>query len=271
MVDPVGGGGDVKVPGVGDVPKKYVVGGVIVGSLIAIVVYIRIRNTAASTAATTAAPATDTSAIDPATGIPYSEEQGDTGIDPATGIPYIDESGGGSYGASDVSNLDASGYPIGSAQDLAYQAQQSSGISSNEEWVQAAMGDLPGDQATIQAALLGVLSGQTVTNAQKTLFLEAVALNGNPPQGYPTPIKLSDTAAQPGTPAPTAKVTIPKSIIGQPQEAAFAILGAAGLKPVGTKLVPGKTLIVQSSSPAAGSSVAKGSTVTLHSAVPKAK
>ena len=46
MVDPIDNG-DVKVPGLGDVPKKYVIGGVIVGGVIAVIVYIRIRNSAA--------------------------------------------------------------------------------------------------------------------------------------------------------------------------------------------------------------------------------
>jgi hypothetical protein len=262
MVDPIGGGGDVKVPGLGDVQKKYVIGGVIVGTGIAIVVYIRIRGQAASTATTTAVPADtsgDDSGIDPDTGIPYADEEGSGVLD-----------GGGEIGDySDQTDDDAAGYPIGSQADLTWQAQQSSGVTTNEEWVQACLGDLPGDQATIQAALLGVLAGQTVTTAQKQLFLEGVALNENPPQGYPTPIKTSDTAQQPGTPTSTS-VVVPRTV-GQSQEAAFAILSAAGFRETGTPVVKGKTLIVQSTTPAAGTSAAKGSTVVVHSAVPKGK
>jgi PASTA domain len=266
MVDAIGGGGDVKVPGLGGVQKKYVIGGVVVGGLIAVIVYIRIRNTAASTATAAATPDAGAAAdpsIDPATGLPYADETSGT-IDPATGIPYAEESGGGDYGGGGAygsTDLDSQGYPIGSAADLAWQAQQTSGITTNEEWVQAAMGDLPGDQATIQAALLGVLSGQTVTTAQKTLFLEAVALNENPPQGYPTPIKTSDTAAQPGTPATT--VAVP-NIVGQKVDQAGQLLAYAGFKSkfTGNEGDPGNVWVVSSQTPRAGAKAAKGSTVT---------
>jgi PASTA domain len=257
MVD---AGGEIKVPGLGDVQKKYVIGGVVVGGLIAVIVYIRIRNTAATTATAAATPVADPS-IDPATDLPYAEESGT--IDPSTDLPYAEESGGGNYGGGGAygnTNLDAQGYPIGSAQDLQWQLQQSTGVTTNEEWVNAAMGDLPGDQATIQAALLGVLSGQSVTTAQKSLFLEAVALNGQPPQGYPTPIKLTDTAAQPGTPAPS-KVKVPK-VTGEPGGEAFNVLEAAGLKPVFSSAVK-PDWIITGQTPSAGSSVSPGSRVTI--------
>jgi hypothetical protein len=57
---------------------------------------------------------------------------------------------------------------------------------------------LPGDQNTIRVALVDVLAGITVTTAQKNIFLEAVGVIGQPPGSYPTPIKTSDTSAQPG-------------------------------------------------------------------------
>jgi hypothetical protein len=253
---------DIKVPGIGDVPKKYAIGAVAVAAGLGVIVYIRSRNAAQSAAAAgaSAAAAPDTSGTDP------------NAIDPATGIPYSEESGAYSYGPDNYGGYggggyDNSGYPIGSAADLQYQAEQVSGIQTNDEWVQQAMGgSVPGDPATIQAALSGVLGGLTVTTAQKNLFLEAVGILGNPPQGYPTPVKTSDTAAHPGTPVTAAQVTVP-NVKGQPQEAAYAIISEAGLKPSGTPVVHGRTLIVQSQSPAAGAKAAKGSAVHLVSKV----
>jgi hypothetical protein len=259
--------GNVKIPGLGEVPKKRAL--LIGGAVVVVAGVIIVRGRSASSAA--AAPAADTTggadpSIDPSTGVPYADESGAGGIDPSTDVPYADESGygGGSYGAyPDNTNLDAAGYPIGSAQDLAYQGQQATGITTNSQWLQQAEGNVPGTQSAIQAALSGVLGGVTVTAAQKTLFLEAVGINGQPPQGYPQPIKTSDTAAHPGT---TGKVTVPK-VTGQPQEAAFAILAAAGFHAHGTPVVHGQTLVVDTQEPKAGASAAKGSTVTLHSAV----
>lgn len=263
-------GGDVKVPGLGEVPrKKLLIIGVIAAVVVAGVLVVRGRGSSAAPATTTTA--TDPS-IDPNTGIPYADEGGSGGIDPATDIPYADEAGGGSYGAyPDNTNLDAEGYPIGSAQDLAYQQQTATGISTNSEWLQAAEGDLPGDQATIQAALSGVLGGITVTTAQKNLFLEAVGINGPPPQGYPTPIKTSDTSAQPGggtgTTTGAPKVTVP-SVAGQTADSAIAELAKAGLRGSITLTAasnhPGIFHIVTKTSPASGASAAKGSTVVIY-------
>jgi hypothetical protein len=255
---------DIKVPGIGNLPKKYAIGAVAVAAGLGVIVYIRSRNAAQSAASAGAADATatdtsgtDPNAIDPDTGIPYSEESGS--------YDYGGDNYGGDY--SGESGYDSAGYPIGSSADLQYQDEQTSGIQTNDEWVQQAIGgSVPGDPGTIQAALSAVLGGLTVTNAQKNLFLEAVGILGNPPQGYPTPIKTSDTAAQPGTPATAAQVSVP-NVKGQPQEAAYAIISEAGLKPSGSPDVKGKILYVQSQTPSPGAKAAKGSTVHLTSKV----
>lgn len=251
--------GDISVPGLGDVPKKYAIGAVAVAAGLGVIVYIRSRNAAKTAAATTATTAdtggTDPS-IDPATGIPYAEE--------SAGLGVSDYGGAGAYG----SGYDAGGYPIGSQADLTWSAEQNSGITTNNEWVQEAIGGaVPGDPGTIQAALSAVLGGLTVTTAQKNLFMEAVGVLGNPPQGYP-PIHTSDTAAHPGTPSPKPSGTVKvPNVIWQTQEGAFAIIKAAGLNPTGTPVVHGKVLVVQSQSPKAGTAVARGSTVHLTSKV----
>jgi PASTA domain len=246
-------------------PKKYVLGGVLVGGGIAVVSVLRSRSAAT---ASTAADVPDATAvdptIDPATGVPYADEQGNSG---AYGSDY--GGSGGSYGST--GGYDAAGYPIGSPADIAWEdgatgvSGVTGGITTNDEWLQQALADLPGSQTAIQSALLGVLAGQTVTTGQKVLFLEAVALNGQPPGGYPTPIKTSDTAAQPG--AGAEKVKVP-TVVGETQESAFTAISAAGLKASGSKVQPGKTLIVKSTSPKGGTMVAKNSTVHVVSSVP---
>ena len=254
--------GDIKVPLLGDVPKKTAVLVTVGAAGLGVVVYLRARSAAQSAAS---AGSTDATATPDTSDTGDSGYYGDSGIDPDTGVPYADESGYGGDMTGD-SGYDAAGYPIGSAADLAWQQEQNTGISTNEQWLeQAISGAVPGSPDTIQAALSGVLGGLTVTTAQRNLFLEAVGILGQPPQGYPQPIKTSDTPGQPGTPA-TQEVTVP-NVVGQPQEAAFAILSAAGLHAAGTPVIHGKVLTVESQSPVAGKKVKRGSTVTLTSKV----
>jgi hypothetical protein len=209
----------IKIPGLGEVPKKtaLIAGAGAVG-IIAIVA-IRHRTSAATSSTPSATPgaasdsSADPDAIDPNTGIPYSEEGGsDVAGYSGYQIPY--GTGGAGYDAGG-SGFDAAGYPIGSEADLAWQAEQdgtsatstSTGITTNEEWVtEAESGVIPGSVSTISAAVSKVLGGLAVTSAQKDLFLEAVGVIGNPPQGYPQPIKLTDTSAQPA-PAKTKTIT----------------------------------------------------------------
>src|SRR6202022_27110 len=96
--------GSVKVPLAGTMSKKTLT--FVLGGSAALVVFLWIRhrkNAAASTTATTTASsaatsaATDPNAIDPATGVPYSQEYGYTGIDPNTGLPYSQTMAGGYY------------------------------------------------------------------------------------------------------------------------------------------------------------------------------
>jgi hypothetical protein len=195
-----------KIPGMGDVPKKYVIGGVIAGIGVAVIVALRAKSAASSAAAAAAAAPASTdasgndSAIDPSTGIPYADEESGADSSYDSGFGY----GADSYG-TDNTDVDSAGYPIGSAQDLAWQEQQTTGISSNDEWItEATSGTVPGNATTIAAALSAVLGGLTVTSAQQQLFMEAVGILGPPPQGYPTPIKTSDTAAQPAAGAAPA-------------------------------------------------------------------
>lgn len=212
--------GEVSLPGIGKVDKKYALGGAAVAVALVVVVMIRKRS-AASAAAAAGTASTDTTgtdpSIDPATGIPYAQEQADQQAQLAS-LGGAEADYGGAGGAVN-GGYDAAGYPLGSVADLAWEAQQqgvtpvsgsTGAVTTNSQWLTEAEGVLPGDTATIQTALSMVLGGITVTTAQKNLFLEAVGVLGNPPGGYPQPIKTSDTAAAPtasGTSTPTGSVS----------------------------------------------------------------
>jgi fibronectin type III domain protein len=219
------GGKDIKLPGLGEVPKKYAIGGLLAALAVVVVVIIR-KKGAANAAGATATGAnaagvsgqvTDPagnvcSALDPNSGYCPGSPQDiayQQGNASEADLALGDESDYGGTGGSAVSgDYDAAGYPIGSAADLAWQAAQegltttgtstTSGITTNSSWLTEAVDTLSaqgGDTGTIQTALSMVLGGLTVTTAQQDLFLEAVGILGPPPQGYPQPIKLSNTAA----------------------------------------------------------------------------
>jgi hypothetical protein len=211
--------GKVTIPVFGEVDKKYaVVGAVAAGGIVA-VVYIRKRKAAsASAAATTAAaastatdPAGNVGAIDPATGYVYGSPEDTQMLSSAagTGTGYYNTSGGGGGGFGNIDPI--TGYPVGSIADetalgsSGTNTAPGSGVTSNTQWLTEASGMLPGDTSTITTALASVLGGLTVTTAQKNLFMEAVGILGPPPGGYPSPIKTSDTSAQPApTPTPAS-------------------------------------------------------------------
>lgn len=254
---------DVKLPGLGEVPKKYLLwGGIAAAGIIGVIVIRGRANASAGTPADTTGTTADTSG---------------TGTD---GSSYVDP---GAYGAYDTSGLgggsaydygtggtgfDAVGYPIGSQADIQWQAQQYGGITgtatqvtTNSQWVTEALGNVPGDSGTVRSALSHVLAGLTVTTAQKDLFLEAVALNGQPPQGYPQPIKTSDTAAHPGTQDQNVKIPV---VTGEVIADAQRELAAVGLKSRVSGTIPhGKTGLAKTQSPKAGTVVKRNSTVTL--------
>ena len=139
--------------------------------------------------------------------------------------------------------------------------------SAWENWaVQQLQANDPNISASDLTTALGLyLNGQPVSPAEKTLVFDARGVAGDPPiagpANYPPNVRTNGSTG-PGAPA----VTVP-NVVGQPQEAAFAILSDAGLKPEGTKTIPGKTLTVGKQEPPAGRKVAKGTKVTLTSAV----
>lgn len=234
---------DLKVPGLGDVPKKYAIGAVVVAVGIAVIVFFRARSAANAAAASAATPAGTGQVTDPA-GNTCATVDPDSGYCPGSPEDVsFQESQGGYYNSGDLADESgdlgetgtgistagllvtdpagnqcaavdpATSYCPGTPQDIAAQGGITGSptapvVSTNSDWLQAALQVLPGgDSSANEAALAGVLGGLTVTTAQKNIFLEAVGLEGQPPQGYPTPIKTSDTAAQPGTPTSAGAIS----------------------------------------------------------------
>jgi hypothetical protein len=253
---------DVNTP-FGKIPKWAVYGGVIGGGGALIYAYVKAKNkkTAAATAATSAA-----------TGAGYGYGYGSQAQ-----YGYGTQYGYGAY-------TNDSNYGYGTGVDTAYgYGSYGSGISNvaptqvttNAEWTQQALSQLTnqGYSGTQVLTALGeYTTGQAVATANQPTVYAAIAVEGYPPVsgagGYPPSIKTAATTGGGTGGGQTTNVTVPPTK-GQSQEAGFAILSAAGLKATGTPVVKGKTLIVQSSSPAAGATVAKGSTVKLTSKVEK--
>lgn len=243
--------GNVHIPGIGEMSKKKAAGAVIIAAgIVGIAYYRHSKNAAAATANTTdsSTAATDaSSAIDPSTGVPYADEYAG-GIDPNTGEPYALEGYGGYDPFSGVTGTTVT--------------TSTSGYSTNADWATAAESELAamGVNPTAAAtAISRVLAGLPVTTQQQDLFLEAVGLLQAPPNGYPQPIKLTDTPGQPGA----TKVRVP-NVVGVDVEQATQILTAEGLKPKGPKGVPHEIHTVTSTSPRANAMVNSGTTVTLH-------
>lgn len=198
---------NVRVPGIGNVPKPALIGGIGVTAGILIFAYVKHRNTAA--AAAPAASADTTGSTSDA-----------SGIDPNTGLPYADESAGGGYGYNPYAG---GGNGYGYPQDCYYgvdpstgqclsQPTTAAGYTTNSEWAAAAEQDLENEGyslATASAAVSKVLGGLTVTADQQSIFLQAVGIEGQPPQGYPKPIKVIDTPGQPGSGSGGSKPSTP--------------------------------------------------------------
>jgi hypothetical protein len=246
---------DVKIFGK-NVPKWVVFGGG--GGLI----YAYVRNKNKAKAAATATPNTASTYAYGYGSYAYGSQQYAYGNQYGYGA-YGYASGGGEAGIG--TNYGYGYYNAGQPQEYSPQA------TTNAQWSAAAVSALTAQGYTgtqILGALGPYLAGQEISATQASVVQAAIAVEGYPPvpgqNGDPPGIK---TGGGGGT-GQTSNVTVPPTK-GQPQEAAFAILSAAGLKAKGPPTIKGKVLTVQSSNPPAGASVAKGSTVTLTSKVVK--
>lgn len=188
---------DLTIPGIGPVKKPVVfaVGG---GAALLAYVYYRRRGAATSADTSTQATPADTSSDT------VSGDYG-TGYDTGQGYAVVPTGNVGSAAYSPY-GYDVYGNPL----PAPTQAGTGGGVyTDNASWATAAETDLENSGYTLATASLAisrVLGGLTVTSDQAGIFHQAVGLVGQPPQGYPQPIKLSDTPGQPGT---TAKLTAP--------------------------------------------------------------
>jgi hypothetical protein len=104
--------------------------------------------------------------------------------------------------------------------------------------------------ATAVPATAGTTANGTTTAALNNLQGQLDDMYGPGSTGYGTTSNGSDTVSVP-------------DVTGLPQEQALQALTDSGLQPVGSPVIPGKILIVKSTIPKAGTSVANGSEVTL--------
>jgi hypothetical protein len=190
-------------------------------------------------------------AIDPNSGLPYSEE---------AGWVYNDQSGTWAYQGT------GSGNTGGAA------------ITTNAEWLQACetyfvSNSLVSDSGVALTSALGkYLAGSPVTPDQETLIQEATGVEGYPPVsgtgGYPPGIHVAGSQTTP--PPAAATVTVP-SVTGRNWGAAFNAITGAGLKAVanGSAAKVDTNWTVATQDPSGGTQVATGSTVSVTVPAPK--
>jgi transcription elongation GreA/GreB family factor len=241
-----------------------------------LVVYLAYRNYETTTAASTSSgtssgtsgdtTASTASAIDPASGLALDS------IDPVTGQEVEAEiEQYGSVSAADSiyeqdGSLDGFAYDDGTLTGSPYSTTTGStetgaNYANNAQWSQAAQQGLTeiGYSATDVAAALGdYLNSIPMSSAYASIVNTALAEYGNPPSGTYT-IKISPNGTSSG-----AGVTVPNVVGRTDLDTAEGLIRAAGLTATATgDSGTGNKGSVISQSPAAGTSVTSGSTVTL--------
>jgi hypothetical protein len=228
--------------------KVVVWGGIAIGGIAAVLIWRRqAANSAANATSPTATSATGTGTIDPTTGLPEGSPEDQAALQSFYGDGFS-QVGGGGFNPWPVSQPAPTG---GGGTTTA--------VSTNDQWLIAAEKSLPnGHSAAVETALARVLGGLTVTWAQRALFLEAQGIVGQPPQGYPKPIKLANGGGDTG--GSHQKVVVPEEV-GKLYMAAAADLEKHGLK----SHFEGRGEI-RDQKPAAGEEVRRGTVVHLFGA-----
>lgn len=121
----------MKVPGLGEVKTPYVVGGGVV--FVGVIGYAYYRNKKQNAAAAAAATTSNTAAATDVNGI----GAGSSGIDPATDIPYADEQGGSTYGGIDPQT----GVPYYDEVTQSSTTTNPNAITTNQQWIEQAEAD----------------------------------------------------------------------------------------------------------------------------------
>jgi len=225
-----------------------------------------------SAAASSTASSSSADQIDPATGLPYSE---DNTTDPETDMTYAAE-------AEQYGSVSAAEAALGASANYGYDTGSSAGIvgdyydqypatdntasgytySSNAEWAQAAEAGLTdiGYSSTDVASAIGrYLARLSLTADQANIVQVAIAEYGNPPSGTFQIIQSSGTPTQGSG---TGGASVP-NVVGMDITDAANTVRAAGLNWNGPPSVKGQVIYVTGQTPAAGTSVASGATVTV--------
>jgi hypothetical protein len=255
---------DVHVPGMGNVPRKGLIAGLIVGVAGIGYFYIKHKENSTSTTASTTAPST----------YGYGYGYGGYGYsNPAFNEPYI----GGEYGYGG-----AYGYGIGEGYGVGSSTAPTALATTNAAWAQAAENYLTNsggyDAGTVAAALGIYITGSTLTAAQQAVVEAAIAFEGYPPDaganGYPPAMHTSTATGQgggsgtgtgtgTGTGSGTKTITVP-NVQGKRAMTAVATIKAAGLRShLGGPFSKNALNYVASQTPGAGTKVASGTTVDL--------
>lgn len=172
------------------IDNKYLIGGgaLLVGGYI----YWKKQASASAAANTAASSSTSATAIDPLTGLPYSE---DSTIDPMTGMTYLQEAQQyGSVSAAEAAlSSGASGYGGYGGYSAYYPSSSSApspsspaGYTTNAQWAQAVTAGLVslGYTATDIASALGLyFQAHPLDSTQAGIVQAAVAEYGPPPVG----------------------------------------------------------------------------------------
>jgi hypothetical protein len=178
---------DANLPGIGGIPKPFLIGGVILAGGIGLYAYRKKKSEDA--AAATAS----------------------TGAESAYGYA----GSGYSYGSSPIATGGGYGtYGYGAYGGYGYGSTQPAPVTNNAEWAQNAETYLSGNgysPITVAAALGKYITGQTLSSDQASIVQAAIAFGGNPPTagtgGYPPAIHQNPSTGQGKTHTITADGT----------------------------------------------------------------
>jgi len=196
--------GDIKLPGLGPVPKKWFI--IVGGGTVVVIGYVlyKKKSGASSAAATPAAADTGTSAL---SGQPCVDENGNPGVYDDTGTCQVDTSAlGGYYSGDGAAGVSGTTEPVAGT----------GGFVTNGQWTQQVETDVQSlgtgiDPGTLSTALGAYIAGQPVTAAQQSLIDQAISIDGYPPvagaNGYPPAIMVQPVTTTTGTTTGTGTTT----------------------------------------------------------------
>lgn len=198
--------GDVKLPGVGPVSKKWFI--IVGGGAVVTIAYVSYKKKSAAAAAPSAAAA-DTTGTSALSGQPCVDENGNPGVYDDTGTCQVDTSAlGGYYAGSGAGGVSGVTTPVAGT----------GGFTTNGQWSQQVIMDVQSlgtgvDVPTLTAALGAYIAGQPVSAAQQSLIDQAISIDGYPPvagaNGYP-PAMLNQPVAPPASTPATAMTGVAK-------------------------------------------------------------